>query len=118
MKRRKLESNRIGASQEFIFVEAAPDETFFDLIDALHRATPEVKVSHGSAVEDGTIIGLPNGKTLLGYTYKGDLHGWREQAQLFCLKTKREWAIVHKNRFILSDGTKVPIDDCVIDWKD
>ena len=117
MKRHTLESNRVHATRESIFVEITPNENFFDLLGALHNSSPEVQVTHGSAVEQGTRIQLPGGKVLLGYTYRGDLHGWREQAHLFCIKKKREWAVVFKNKFILSDGTKVPIDDCEIEFK-
>ena len=101
--------------REFIYVELLEGENFHQLLNEVLAVCPEVPLPKtGGALEEKTRIVLPNGKSLLAISYKGDLPGWRQKLISYCVEKRRLWGVLSNQRLSVSDGEELPIIECEV----
>jgi hypothetical protein len=101
--------------REFLYVEVLAGESFPQLLDDMLSSCPDVPLPEaGGAIEEKARIILRDGTPLLAISYKGDLPGWRTKLISYCEAKGRMWGVPADRRLSLSDGTALPLADCVV----
>lgn len=90
---------------EFLYIEAAPGETFHQITDAVFAERGELPMPReGGVIEELTYIKLKEGIQLTCVSYRGDIEGWRAVFLAFCRTTGRRYAFVRGDQLVVSDG--------------
>lgn len=96
--------------REFIYIEAAENETFSTLLDEAMEARPNVPMpDSGGVIEERVRVSLSDSVSLLGMSYKGDVEGWRNMLTTYCASRGKMWGIAKKGILFVSDGSEVPL---------
>lgn len=99
--------------REFLYVEILDETILSDLVDDVLSACGTLPLpKSGGIIEEKTQIIRRNGASYLGFSYKGDLEGWRNKVVNYCLATQRKWASIYNGDLVISDGTHVPLAEC------
>jgi len=101
--------------REFLYVGVMPGEDFPQFVEKAFSACSSTPVpTNGAILEEKIWISLPDKTQLLGLSYRGDLHGWRNKVPQFCEQEGRIYGIPTKDAFLLSDGTVLPFRNCEV----
>jgi hypothetical protein len=112
---RTIPGRIIEADREFLYVEALEGESFSQILGNAIAPSPDVPSPRaGGAIEEKVRVVLPNRKSLIAISYRGDLAGWRRNLQAYCHGKGRIWGVFTDDGFVLSDGTSFSLSDCEV----
>jgi hypothetical protein len=103
--------------RQFLYVESLRNESFSDFLNDEERYCADLALPlNGGVIDEKAWLHLRDKRRFIAMSYKGDLDGWRKRLVLCCSKTARAWAVPTDAGFLLSDGSTVPFDACVIEF--
>src|ERR1700722_3743748 len=73
--------------------------------------------SSGGASEGGCDIHLPDGLLFRAIFYHGDTENWKRQIEFGAKDLNLLTAIISDNKLLISDGRKIPLSECTIEFK-
>jgi len=65
----------------------------------------------GGAIEEKTRIKLPDGVSMVGISYKGDIEGWRKRFIEICAASGRRYGFIKDGRLVMSTGEAPVLQD-------
>jgi len=104
------------AGREFLYVGCDADLSAEDLggqFDKVLEASPIIPRDGGSALTENCTLLLPSGECFFGFSYKGDIEGWRNKAIQGAHALGRMTARVAGKTLAIEDGRQVDLTDCV-----
>lgn len=104
--------------REFFYIECHPNEGFDEIMDAALSARPDIALpSDGGVIEGKARIKLEGVCALLAVSYRGDLDGWRRKLAAYCEEEDRLWGVVTGRFLVLSNGSKLPLAECEVNFE-
>ncbi len=104
--------------REFFYIQIVGDADFRRLVDDALASSPQVRLpAAGGIIEEKVRIGLPSDALFLGVSYIGDLEGWRNKLVSFCETHGMKWAMPRGIALAISDGSEVPLQNCVVTFE-
>lgn len=113
---RTIPGTQAVENREFIYIQHNEEEPFPTFFKRLVRhVTPPIPTSGGVLVE-GCRISLPDGEVFYAISYKGDLHGWRQQIKLGAEAFNRSLGRI-VNESLIFDNKPVDLVNCQIEFE-
>ena len=113
--RRNIPGTISVQGREFAYIESGGRDAFDALFPKLTTYADELP-GDGGAISTNAVLSLPDGRRLYGISYRGDLEGWRRAIEAACGFLGYELAMIEGDVLRLSDGTVVPLADCVVEF--
>ena len=104
--------------REFVYVECQIGQDFSRLMDEVLSTCPNAPLPQsGGAIEEKARIILSDKTSFLAISYRGDLQGWKTKIVCYCHEKGRKWGILENDVLVTSDGRKVPLAECEVQFE-
>lgn len=115
---RTIPGTEAVGGREFIYLEASKSRKFSGLMREVLSSSPATPMPQsGGILEEKARLVLPDKTTLLAVSFKGDLQGWRNKILGFCGEKGLKWAVIKEQFLASSDGAKIPLADCQVEFE-
>ena len=119
MGKREIPGTTEVEGREFFYIQDFDIEDFHKFVDAAFDITPDIpSPTHGGAIEEKVRISLANGISMMGFSYKGDIDGWRAKFVGYCKSTNRLYGFGRNSRLFLSSGEELFLDSLDVTFED
>jgi hypothetical protein len=112
MTTRRIPGTEIVEGREFRYVECSNDEEFDDLFPEIAGFGNSPLPKAGGMISENVRLILPDGKTLYGLSYKGDIDGWGQKISAYCSEHGLLWGAICNDAIRLPHGKVIPLKDC------
>jgi hypothetical protein len=102
--------------REFWYIEDDGLGEFNKLFHKLLTAVDPPLHSRGGAITGGCSLTFPDGKVFHSFSYKGDLHGWKEQVIQGANKLGLKLGKINNESFVLLNGESFVLSDCDVNF--
>ena len=101
--------------REFAYLESTSAEDFAALFLKITTFGSSPMPQKGSAINENLALLLPNRKRLFALSYKGDLEGWRRKICECSEQLQVLRGTIDGDQICLSDGSRVDLEECIIE---
>lgn len=112
---RKVPGISIIEGREYRYI-SCDNNDISDLFNKIIREVDPPIVKNGGAIYEGCRLVLPTGETYFAVSYKGDIHGWRQQIERGATALNLSVAKITNERLLLSDGNEVLLSECEVQF--